>query len=233
MRRIFALFTICVLLAGVLVFPVRAESAASKMEIRATVTAEGDCLVSMNVLLRMESAQPQLKFPLPANAKGITMNGANVSSTKVGTATLVDISRITGSSVGEYSLMFEFTIPEAVKVAKVNDEYKLLLTLPLLCGFEYPVEKLTFVITMPDKLTKEDPIFNSIYRQASIASDLDCLVDGNQIIGSSKVTLNDHDGITMTMVVEEKMFPTVSTYVREGDPELIPMIVFACLAMLY
>ena len=233
MRRIFALLTICILMAGVLVLPARADSAASKIDIRATVTAEGDCLISMNAMIRMESAQPDLKFPLPGNAKGITMNGANVSSTKVGTATLVDISRITGNSIGEYSLMFEFTIPEAVKVAKINDDYKLQLVLPLLCGFEYPVEQLSFVITMPDKLTTEDPIFNSIYRQASIASDLDCLVDGNQIIGSSKVTLNDHDGITMTMVVQEKMFPTVSTYVREGNPELIPMIAFAVLALLY
>lgn len=233
MRRIFALFSICILLLGALALPVRADSAASKMDIRATVTAEGDCLVSMNVMIRMEAAQEKLTFPLPANAKSITMNGANVSSTRIGSATLVDISRITGNTLGEYSLMFEFTLPEAVKVAKINEEYKLQLTLPLLCGFEYPVENLSFVITMPDKLTKEDPIFNSIYRQASIASDLDCLVSGNQIIGSSKVTLNDHDGITMTMVVEEKMFPTVSTYVREGNPELMPMIAFAVLALLY
>lgn len=233
MRRVFSLFVVCIFLMGALVFPVRAESAATKMDIRATVTSEGTCLVTTTVTLRLEAAKPNLMFPLPLEAKGITMNGANVSSSKVGSATLVDIGRITGNSVGEYALMFEYSIPEAVKVAKVNEEYKLLLTLPLLCGFEYPVEKLNFVITMPDKLTKEDPLFNSIYRQASIASDLDCLVDGNQIIGTSKVVLNDHDGITMTMVVEEKMFPTVSTYVREGNPELVPMLIFAGLALLY
>ena len=132
MRRFFSLFSVCIMLIGVLVFPVRAESAATKMEIRATVTAEGDCLVSMNVLLRLEAAKPNLMFPLPLNAKNITMNGANVSSSKVGSATLVDIGRISGNSVGEFSLMFEYTIPEAVKVAKINEEYKLLLTLPLL-----------------------------------------------------------------------------------------------------
>ena len=233
MRRFVSLFAVCIVLIGALVFPVRADSAATKMDIRATVTSEGNCLVTTTVMLRLEAAKPNLMFPLPLDAKGITMNGANVSSSKVGSATLVDIGRITGNSVGEYSLMFEYTIPEAVKVTKINEDYKLQLTLPLLCGFEYPVEKLNFVITMPDKLTKEDPTFNSIYRQASIASDLDCLVDGNQIIGSSKVVLNDHDGITMTMVVEEKMFPTVSTYVREGNPELVPMLVFAGLALLY
>ena len=62
MRRIFALLTICILMAGVLVLPARADSAASKIDIRATVTAEGDCLISMNAMIRMESAQPDLKF---------------------------------------------------------------------------------------------------------------------------------------------------------------------------
>ena len=233
MRRIIAVVTLCLLLAGFLVFPVSAESAATKVDMRATVTNEGDCLVTMTVTLRLEATQSNLSFPLPLNAKSITMNGANVSTTKTGSATLVDISRVSAGNVGEYALTFDYVLPEAVKVSKVNEEWKLLLTLPMLCGFEYPIENFNFIITLPGNLTKEDPIFNSIYRQASIASDLDCQISGSQIIGSSKVTLNDHDGITMTMVVEEKMFPTVSTYVREGNPELVPMIVFAVLAFVY
>ena len=233
MRRIIAVATVCLLLSLTLIVPARAESAATKVDIRATVTSEGSCLVSMTVTLRLEATHPNLTFPLPLDAKSITMNGANVSTTKTSSATLVDLKRIGENNVGEYALNFDFVLPEAVKVSKVNNEWKLLLTIPLLCGFEYPVEQFSFVITMPDKLSKEDPIFNSIYRQASIASDMDCLVDGNQIIGASKVTLNDHDGVTMTMVVQEKMFPTVSTYVREGNPELVPMLVFAGLALLY
>ena len=239
MRRVFAVLAACILLGGLLIFPVSAESAASKVDLRATVTNEGDCLVSMNVTLRLEATQEKLYFPLPLNAKSITMNNANVSVSKSASATLVDISRISEGSTGEFSLLFDFTLPEAVKMEKVikdnskEGEWKLMLTLPMLCGFEYPIEDFSFVITMPDRLVKEDPVFNSIYRQASIASDLDCLVDGNQIIGSSKVPLNDHDGITMTMAVNEKMFPSVSTYVREGNPELTPMIVFAVLALVY
>lgn len=235
LRRCVCLAVLCVLLVGVLVLPASAESAASKVDIRATVTAEGDCQVSMTATLRLEAPQSQLNFPLPPGAQNITMNGAKVSATKTLSATLVDISRVTQSAIGEYSLTFDFTLPEAVKVAeeKVAEKYPLILTLPLLCGFEHPVENLTFVITMPGKLVTEDPIFNSIYRQASIASDLDCHVDGSQIIGASKTTLHDHDGITMTMVVSEKMFPTVSTYVREGNPELTYILVFAGLAVLY
>ena len=233
MRRFLALFAMCILLTGMLAMPVRAESAASKVDIRATVTAEGDCLVNMTVTLRLEASQPELYFPLPLNARGITMNNANVSTSKAASATLVDISRVSSGMAGEFTLMFDYTLPEAVKVAKINEENKLQLSMDLLCGFQYPVENMSFVITLPGKLTTEDPVFNSIYRQASIASDLECLVDGNQIIGSSKTTLHDHDAITMTMVVKEEMFPTISTYIREGNPELVPMIVFAVLAFLY
>ena len=235
MRRLSSLFILVCLLTGLLAIPASADSAASRMDIRATINAEGSCVVSMTATLRLEAAQSQLYFPLPAGAQNITMNGARVSTNKTDSATLVDISRISQNSTGEYALTFDFTIPEAVKVSeeKLGGKYPLVLTLPLLCGFEHPVENLSFIITMPGKLVTEDPIFTSIYRQASIASDLECLVDGNQIIGSSKTALHDHDGVTMTMVVSEKMFPTVSTYVREGNPELIYIIGFAVAAFLY
>ena len=233
LRRLFSLLTACVLLTFLIIMPAHAESAASRVDLRATVTAEGDCQVSMTVTLRLDEDLPDLTFPLPLTAKNITMNGANVSTSRSAAATLVDISRISDNGIGEYSMTFDYSLPEAVKVAKINEEWKLQLTVPLLSGFAYPVENFSFLITMPGNLTKEDPIFNSIYRQGSIASDLDCQVSGSQIIGASKVTLNDHDGITMTMVVEEKMFPTVSTYVREGNPELVPMIVFGVLALVY
>ncbi len=240
MRRLITIFTLLLLLTGVIAMPVSAESAASKVDIRATVTAEGDCLVSMTATLRLEEAQSELHFPLPLNAKDITLNGSNVSATKSFTATMVDISRISSSTVGEYTLLFDFTIPEAVKVdssenaVKINGRRNLVLTLPLLCGFEHPVESLSFVITMPGTLSKEDPKFTSIYRQESVESDLNILpLSGSQIIGSSKKGLNDHDGVTMTMVVDPEMFPTVSTYVREGNPELPYIIGFGIAAFLY
>lgn len=240
MRRLFAVLTVCILMAGVLVLPASADSAASKVDIRASVTNEGDALVTMTVTLRLETPQTGLSFPLPLNARGITMNGANVSTTKSSAATLVDISRISDGMVGEYSLMFDYAIPEAVKVDDSADaltltgKRNLVLTLPLLNGFEYPVENLSFVITMPGNLLTEDPKFTSIYRQESIGSDLVIQpISGSQIIGASKTVLNDHEGITMTMIVREEMFPTVSTYVREGNPELPYIIAFGILAFVY
>lgn len=243
LKRLLALLFTLVLLLCVLVMPASAESAASTVDLYCTVNTDGDCLVTMQVSLRLENSYQSLSFPLPPTAKSITLNGSNVSSTRTDSAVLVDISRITKDYLGEAILRFEYTLPEAVRVNKesVLEKLKngeeltdrLILEIPMLCGFELPVESLKFTVTMPNGAMTNQPTFTSTYRQASVESDLNILITDNQIIGSSKTGMNDRDGMTMTMVVPESMFPTVSTYVRNGNPELVPIAVFAVLALLY
>ena len=238
MKRALMMLVVCVLMLGVIVMPASAESAASKVDIQATVSSEGDCYVTMNVTLRMEAINNGLTFPLPANASNITVNSSSANTIKTASAIQVDISKVTSGMTGEFSLMFNYTIPEAVKVVKINEglsneERVLQLEIPMLCGFELPVESMNFIINMPSNEMTNDPVFTSIYRQSSVGSDLTVKVDGSQIIGSTKVAMNDHDGVTMTMIVPKQMFPTISTYIREGNPELIPMLICAGLALLY
>ena len=238
MRRWLVLLTLCLVLGGVAAVPVSAETAASSVDFQCSVTAEGDCLVTMMVTLRMEAAVSELSFPLPSDAKNITLNGSSVGTTKTVNAVNVDVSRIVRDYVGEASVQFSYTIPEAVKVVKINEgeaneERVLQLQIPILCGFEYPVESLSFTINLPSGELSDQPEFTSIYRQSSMASDLNVLVNGNQIIGSSKVALNDRDGVTMTMYAPQEMFPTISTYIREGNPELVPMLICAGAALIY
>ena len=238
MKRILTLFACIILLAGCLCIPVSAESAASSVNLMCTVNSEGDCFATMTVNLRLEAATDKLYFPLPLNAKNITLGGSPASTTKSSAATLVDISKLSRDYVGELALRFEYTIPEAVQITKFNEgtiseEWRLLLTIPLLSGFDYPVENLSFTITMPPGQMTNRPTLTSIYRQASIESDIPFQMAGSQIIGSAKTVMNDHEGVTLTMIVPESMFPTVSTYFREGNPELPYIIAFAVLALLY
>ena len=221
------------MLCSVLCIPAYAETAASKVDLYCTVNSEGDCLVTMTVNLRLEAMYDKLTFPLPLEAKNITLNGSAVSTSKSATSIDVDISKISKGYMGDASMRFEFTIPDAVTVIKIKDTRHLQLEIPLLSGFEHPVESLSFVINMPQGEMPNLPNFTSIYRQNSFGSDLNFRVDGNQIIGSSTAILNDHDGVNMTMIVTEEMFPTVSTYIREGNPELPYILVFAGLALLY
>ena len=245
MKRLVTLLVAVLLLSGALFLPVSAESAASRVDLYCTVDAEGDCTVEMNVNLRLETVTEGLTFPLPLEARGITLNGSNVSYTKTETATLVNISKISNGYVGDAQLRFNYTLPEVVKVytgtteterksLKVDGKYPLRLTLPLLSGFEYPVESLSFIINMPtEKFSQDTLTFTSTYRQTSFESDLQRSVSNKQILGSTKKVLNDREGVTMTLMVPEEMFPTVDTYVREGNPELPYIIGCAVLALLY
>lgn len=233
MKRLTLLLTVCLLLVGILPLSASAETSASKVDLYCTVDASGDCLVSMTVTLRLEEAHDEMSFPLPASATNVTLNNAAARTTKTASALEVDISRITQGYVGEASLFFEYTLPEAVQVVKLENERILQLEVPMLCGFEYPVESLSFLINMPSGGLSYSPSFQSTYRQTSVESDLTVRVDGNQIIGSTDTILNDHDGITMFLRVTQEMFPSVSTYIREGNPELVPIGIFAGLALLY
>jgi len=233
LKRALAMLALCCLLVGTFVTPASAESSASKVDSYITVNSEGDALVALTATLHLDTPNENLKFPLPLNATNITMNGSSPRTSKTATAIEVDVGRATGGLVGDFTVRFDFTLPNAVGVEKAEDGTRYLqLTLPLLSGFTYPVESLNFVITMPGDI-KYVPNFTSIYRQSSMASDLKVTYNGSVLTGSSIVPLNDHEAVTMTMVVPGEMFPSISTYIREGNPELVPMLVFAGLALLY
>ena len=228
-RRCLAMLVLCILMIGTFALPASADSCASKVDCYVTVNSDGDALVAMTVTLHMESPDESLTFPLPVTASGITMNGSPVHSTKTKSAIEVDVGRATGGLVGDFTARFDFSLPKAVAV---TEEGYLQLTLPLLNGFAYPVQLLNFVVTLPGTIPYQAD-FTSIYRQNSIASDLKVNYEGSMLTGSSITTLNDREAVTMTMVVPNDMFPSISTYRRVGNPEVTPMLIFAGVALLY
>jgi len=243
-RRLLMLIT-CILLLGMIAMPASAESTASKVESYVTVNADGDCLVALTVTLHLESSYESLTFPLPADATNITMNGSSVRVEDTGTAMEVDVAKATSGLIGDFTVQFHYTIPNAVKVVPLTNEKGepvknergeqtayLQLQLPLLSSFSLPVDVLSFVITLPTDIPYM-PNFTSTYRQTSMESDLDYNVKGNLITGSSVVQIQDHDSVLMTLVVPNEMFPSISTYIRTGDPELIPMLICIGVAILY
>jgi len=183
----------------------------------------------LTVTLRLDDYENGLIFPLPANATDINLNGAKARTNETADAVEVDISRVTNSMIGEVPFRLDFTIPDVIKV---TEDRTLQLELPLLSGFSLPVEDLSFVVVMPGAVTSQ-PRFHSTYRQDSIDSDLDFVVNNNMITGASKAVLNDHEAVIMSMPVPTEMFPGVSIYVREGNPELVPMLILAGAALLF
>lgn len=233
MKRVATLLLCCLLLAGVLALPVSAENTASKVDTIVTVTADGDCIVSSTVRLSLDTPVDNLTFPVPLDATDVSLNGGMARTSKTATATEVDVSRVIGGAAGEVSLALNYNLPGAVKAVKgEKGERYLQLELPLLSSFSLPVQGLSFIITMPDNV-KYYPTFSSIYQQAGIEASLDYRVDKNMLTGASVLPLNDHEAITMLMVVPQEMFPSVSTYIREGNPEVKPMLILGGIALAY
>lgn len=230
--RILAFFLCISLLTGV----AYAESSATSLDSISNVSMDGSCQVSMTVTLHLDTAANGLTFPLPLNAKGVTVNGSSARTYGSPTdpnAMLVDLSFLNGMA-GDTYLTFQYSLADVLKTEKneKTKESKLYMELPLLCGFDYPIQAMTFAVNMPAETTGK-PTFSSAYMQTSIESIVNCGVAGKSISGSLTQPLRDRETLTLKMEVSEQIFPGKLLIAREGNPEAIYMAICAGAALLY
>lgn len=230
LRKCLGLLTVLVLLAaGLFTLSASAENSAPRADIYCTVNADGDCLVSLSVTIHLDAGDDSLTFPLPAAATSITMNGYSATTTRSASAVHVNLSRATSGLPGDFTIRFDYMLPDVVYPIEGR---KLEMTIPIISGFSYPITSMSYVITLPTQITTL-PSFTSTYRQNGIDADLDYVIKDNMITGSIRNGLNDHESFSLTMPVEQEMFPTVSTYQRTGNPEVIPMLAVLGAALMY
>ena len=165
----------------------------------ATVSSDGSCLVSLELQIHLEGNNQNLIFPLPAEAKGITINGKAARTTISGDTRGVKLSSVLGNVTGDFNVRLQYTLPSVVDF---NDTNKLILTLPMLSGFYYPVRDITFTIHIPGDFELR-PDFISGYYSQSIESSLSYRVEGNSITGTVIKELKDRETLTMTMAVPQ------------------------------
>jgi hypothetical protein len=107
-----------------------------------------------------------------------------------------------------------------------------MMEVPLLSGFEYPVNAMSFSVTMPGEITGK-PGFTSSYLQTGVESRISTVIGGQLINGSSLQGFQDREKLALVMEVSEDMFPGKMLIERTGNPEIVPMSIFAGLALLY
>ena len=198
MKRICNLL-ILLLCCTCLCLSAHAATGASSVRSSAAVSADGSCQISMTIVFRLEKALDGLTFPVPSGAKSITLNGTPANTRRSDSAVLVDIPLTTA---GDYTMQLQYTLPDVVRYQRG----KLILTLPLLSGFAYPISAMEFTVTLPGAITAI-PSFSSGYHQENIESSLVSTVSGNTVSGFVQQTLKDHETLTMTLEVPEGMFP--------------------------
>ena len=224
MRRFWILFLCVALLA----MPVSAFSGVTSAQNQTVVDSDGSCEVTLTVTLQLDGAVSGLVFPLPGRARDITVNGSSAKSAHTGTTRNVELSDFV-SGAGTYTLVFRYSLPDAV-TADAKD--KLTLTLELLSGFDYPIETLSFSITLPGE-PESKPVFTSIYYQETVDSLMTLSVTDNMISGAINQRLQDHETLTMTLSVTEEMFPQSMS--KRWSMDSVDLIMIGCgiLAILY
>ena len=170
MRRVGKIFSfiICICLLATVVF---AQTGATSVSTKVIVSANGQATVTMTANIRLDNPSSALTFPLPAAAQNPAMNGASIRtypSAYDKNVVLADLSLLNGA-MGDYSLTFSYILPDVLRSERneKTEKYELIMEIPLLCGFEYPVEKMDFSITMPGDVTGAKPYYTSGVMQAS------------------------------------------------------------------
>lgn len=228
---------IAVLCMVMLTTAVYAESGATKVESWSTITSNGACQVTMTVRINMEQPASGLTFPLPRGAKDVAVNGTSARTYSSATdpdVVLTDLSFLNGY-MGENTVTFSYSLSDVLHTER-NEKTKkssLMMSIPLLCGFDYPVKELAFSITMPGDVSGKKASFTSSFLQTNIESIVNCVSGGSLISGTVTQPLQDREKLTLVLEVDEDMFPGKMLIFRDGNPELVPMGICAAIALLY
>lgn len=229
MRRAAAIVTALILLIC-LTATVFADTAASAMNIQATVYSDGSARVTVQTTLHLDTPQESLVFPLPRTAQNIQVNGSTPSTSRRGETLEVDLAKAIGAIAGDISVVITYTLPSVV--ARDGGTQNLTLSMPLLCGFPYSIEECAFSVTLPDTVPGK-PTLTSTYYQTRIEEDLTLTIDANQISGRLDTAIMGSDWLTLTLKVSEEMFPQEKPVVWTLDLVDLAMIGFAVLAVVY
>lgn len=229
MRKITTILA-AVLLLGIMAFGVCADGiSASEVRVFNTLSSDGGCQVSMTVTLDIRSAGEDLSFPVPKDASNVTLNGSWVRAGLDGDVRRISLKRIVGNMTGTMTVNINYTLRDVIETAESGN---LEMRLPLLAGFDYPVQAMEFSVTFPGEISTL-PAFQSGYHQASIEKDITYEVSGAAITGKCIKALKDHETLVMTLVVSEEMFPRTIINVQSYDAVVIAMGICAAVALLY
>ncbi len=224
MRRLIAL-VLCIFLFAL---PVGAANAAPRVSTTAVVNANGECQVTIEADIRLDDPARGLKFPLGTDIHSVTLNGSAAPLTQSGGITSVNLSHLDGKT-GLYSCTISFTINSVVETTEKD---KKLVTVPLLYGFPYGVEDMSFTVTMPSEFSTV-PAFYSGYHGQDIERQMTASTDGTVIRGSVAQELKDSETLFLTLEANKDMFPAAQTFGGSLVFDAAAMGVCAALALLY
>lgn len=191
----------------------------------ATVLEDGSCQVSMTITLSMERMDTTMRFPIPADASDVQLNGFGVGTYYSGTVQYVTLSSV----LGPEDTTATFTL--SYRVGQVVDGTGK-LTLPLLSGFQLPISSFDFTVSFPGNVSGQ-PSFTSTYYQSSIESSMHWTVTGSTVTGRTTALLNDLETLEMSLKLDSSLFSHRQTAFIDSEVDDRLMQGCLLLALLY
>ncbi len=228
MRRLFAAVLAVFLLAGCLV-TVFAATSAQSIQSNTHVSSDGTCQVTLNLTLQFDTPVDSVYFPVPKKAQNITLNGSRARTKRSGEVILVNLSKVAGIVAGKYTMSIGYTLKNTVAR---NELEQLIFTMPIVEGYDYPIEGLDFTVVLPG-IPTNSPAFTSSYLQATVESVITVNVSGDTVSGRLIRPLKDKEGLYMSLLVSEEMFPQDPVIEFTSGLDTTLMWVFAGLAVVY
>lgn len=228
MRR----FIICILLVVLmcsLAISASAETQATSVATYATVTSDESCDVTMTVTIHLDEPVAKLTFPIPKKANNVTLNGSRTSTSAAGGVRLVDLTKITGGLPGDFTVVITYHLNDVVSY---NEDGLLVMSVPLLSGFDYPVAQLEGSVLLPGEVVTK-PSFSSGYHNTNIEQYMTSSVAGATISCATSRELKDHETLAVSLNVTDAMFPQSVIRVQNLTPLYILMGVCAGIALAY
>jgi len=228
MRR----FVLCILLIALVTsvsVSAHAATQATSVSTHASVSSDESCEVTMTVTIHLDSPVSKLTFPIPAKASGVALNGTRVGTSRSGGVRHVDLTHITGGMPGDFTVAISFHLNDVVAYDETGF---LVLQVPLLSGFEYPVAKFDCSVMLPGEVVTK-PSFSSGYHHTNIEQDLTFSVAGATISCTSVKELKDKETLTMSVNVTDGMFPQSVIRLLNLVPLYVIMGLCAGIALAY
>ena len=196
MRR-FLLAVLCLLL---LALPVRGAEAGNTMEVTAVVDGDGSCRMAVKLTLHLDGAE-RLVLPVGHGARDATVNGTAAKVQRLDNIQALVLESPAGfQGVQTYTLTY--TLPSCIQ-----EEESRSLRLPLAPeGLAYPIDQLTFRVTLPGVFS-ETPVFTSGYYGEDVDNYMTVSISGPELTGAVNTVLRDQDSLTLTMEASPALFP--------------------------
>lgn len=226
MKKLIYIFITLMMLAALAV-PASARTIAQQMDYKAVVEKDGSCEVTITAEMNIDETVTDPVFAVPTAAEDVKLNGRDVDIIEAGKKYQVSLKEITGGVAGKYSVTVTYRLKNPVKA---QEEDKLMLTLPLLSDFEYPVEVLKVTVQLPAEV-EHTPSIISAYHQNYTDKILKTKVTGNTVTVESLQQLFDAETLTMNLEVGASMFPKTAAKVRMlgmMDIAVVVALVMAC-----